>query len=188
MVPAPTDVVSDTVCEKNQTAAVRRHVASNRTPRRKLCRRLTEAVQRMRSVLTSCAEDTSDIHVPLSIHVPLCVSLVLLTGYVLLGALLFGLWEPEWGVLVGSYFCFVTLSTIGFGDVVPGTSRDEWSSTPKQVLCSLYVVCGLALLAMCFELMQDQVKQVFRDVGRRLGLVEQPQPTAQVPADDDDVT
>jgi len=42
---------------------------------------------------------------------------------------LFGLWEPEWDVLVGSYFCFVTLSTIGFGDVVPGTSLDAWSST-----------------------------------------------------------
>ena len=115
---------------------------------------LTEVIRRMRVLLTSCSADTSDV------HVPLYVSLLLLAGYVLLGALLFGLWEPEWNVLVGSYFCFVTLSTIGFGDYVPGTSLDAWSSTPKLVLCSLYVVCGLALLAMCFELMQDQVREV----------------------------
>jgi len=157
-------------------------------------RRLAEVVPRMRRLFTSCTTDTSDVHVPLN------VSLLLLVGYVLLGSLLFGLWEPDWNVLVGSYFCFVTLSTIGFGDFVPGTSLDAWSSTPKLVLCSLYVVCGLALLAMCFDLMQDQVRQVCRDVisqrrdvmqvcrdiAKRLGLVEQREPTAQLSDDYDD--
>jgi len=38
---------------------------------------------------------------PEEVHVPLYVSLLVLIGYVLLGALLFGLWEPEWDVLVG---------------------------------------------------------------------------------------
>jgi len=88
------------------------------------------------------------------------------------------LMKAEWDVLVGSYFCFVTLSTIGFGDFVPGTSLDAWSSTPKLVLCSLYVVCGLALLAMCFDLMQDQVRQVCRDIANRLGLVKHYEPAA----------
>ena len=36
------------------------------------------------------------------------------------GALMFSLWEPDWTYLIGSYFCFITLSTIGFGDYVPG--------------------------------------------------------------------
>ena len=141
------------VTDNSQVAIVPSHqnrsVASpHRTFRH---RRLAEVVQRMRS---SCTADTSHVHVPLHI------SLLLLAGYVLLGSVLFGLWEPDWGILVGSYFCFITLSTIGFGDVVPGTSLDAWSSTPKLVLCSLYVVCGLALLAMCFDLMQDQVRQL----------------------------
>jgi len=142
-------------------------------------RRVTEVIRRMRSALTSCTADTSDV------HVPLYISLLVLTGYVLLGALLFGLWEREWDVLVGSYFCFVTLSTIGFGDFVPGTSLDAWSSTPKLVLCSLYVVCGLALLAMCFDLMQDEVKRVCRKVAIQLGLV-QPHATAQRMSADSD--
>lgn len=151
--------------DNNEVASVSHQSASHTTAgRRTLRRRLAEVVPRMRQLLTSCTADTSDVHVPLN------VSLLLLAGYVLLGALLFGLWEPDWGVLVGSYFCFVTLSTIGFGDVVPGTSLDAWSSTSKLVLCSLYVVCGLALLAMCFDLMQDQVRQVCRVLPRIIRL------------------
>ena len=144
---------SGSVCDNNYVTNSSAPTTSF-TTHRTLRRRLADVVQRMRNALTSCTADTSDVHVPLH------VSLLLLAGYVLLGALLFGLWEHDWDVLVGSYFCFITLSTIGFGDFVPGTSLDAWSSTPKLVLCSLYVVCGLALLAMCFDLMQDQVRQV----------------------------
>jgi len=137
----------------------------------------------MRGRLSSRAAQSRDVHVPLR------VSLLVMAGYVLLGALLFGLWEPEWGVLISSYFCFVTLSTIGFGDFVPGTILDAWSSKPKLVLCSLYVVCGLALIAMCFDLMQNQVRHVCHNVAVSLGLVKhdvvyvQPQQQSS-PADD----
>jgi len=159
---------SGSVCDNNDVSNSASQTTSL-TTHRTLRRRLADVVERMRKLFTSCTADTSDVHVPLH------VSLLLLAGYVLLGALLFGLWERDWDVLVGSYFCFITLSTIGFGDFVPGTSLDAWSSTSKLVLCSLYVVCGLALLAMCFDLMQDQVRQVCRDIGTRLGLIKHQQ-------------
>jgi len=159
LTPHPRDLNQPEGESEREVAIVHSHQTISVTShRRTFRRRLAEVVRRMRS---GCMADTSHVHVPLH------VSLLLLAGYVLLGSLLFGLWEPDWGILVGSYFCFITLSTIGLGDVVPGTSLDAWSSTPKLVLCSLYVVCGLALLAMCFDLMQDQVRRVRNDQVRQ---------------------
>lgn len=84
---------------------------------------------------------------------------------------MFGLWETEWNFLIGCYFCFITLSTIGFGDFVPGTSFDPSAAQEKLVLCSLYLVFGLALLAMCFDLIQEEARNIFRAMGQKLGLV-----------------
>ena len=72
----------------------------------------------------------------------------------------------------GSYFCFITLSTIGFGDFVPGTSLDPSSSQEKLVLCTLYLIIGLALLAMCFDLMQEEARSIFLNLAKRIGLLE----------------
>ena len=86
--------------------------------RRQLRRGLAEVVRRMRDGLTSCTADTKDV------HVPLYVSLLVLVGYVLLGALLFGLWEPDWDVLVGSYLVgsyFALVRTVG-----TGLGRSRW--------------------------------------------------------------
>ena len=53
------------------------------------------------------------------VRVPIFVSLLTLVLYIMLGAVLFSMWE-KWEFSVAAYFCFVTLSTIGFGDYVPG--------------------------------------------------------------------
>lgn len=113
------------------------------------------------------------------VRVPVYVSLLMISGYIILGSMMFGLWEPEWNLLIGSYFCFITLSTIGFGDYVPGTSLDSSAETAKLVLCSLYLVVGLAMLAMCFELMQEEARQAFTNIGRMLGLIEDKKPQCQ---------
>ena len=106
----------------------------------------------------------------LLVQVPLCVSLLLIVGYISLGALMFGLWEPDWDPVVAFYFSFITLSTIGFGDYVPGTRLGALASQEKMILCALYLAWGLALLAMCFDLMQEEARNMFRRCGRRLGL------------------
>jgi len=103
------------------------------------------------------------------VSVPIYISLLLMTGYIMLGAFLFALSEG-WNTLVAAYFCFITLSTIGFGDYVPGTSLDPYSSQ-KMVACALYLVCGMALMAMCFNLMQEEATNKIRRLGRRLGLL-----------------
>jgi len=73
--------------------------------------------------------------------------------------------------LIGFYFCFITLSTIGFGDYVPGTSLDTWAAQEKLIFCALYLLIGLALLAMCFELIQNEVRLYVRSFGVHVGLL-----------------
>ena len=102
--------------------------------------------------------------------VPIYVSLLLISSYIILGALLFQFFE-DWDFVIGAYFCFITLSTIGFGDYVPGTSLDDWASQEKLIFCALYLIFGLALLAMCFDLMQEEARRKFRVLGRKLRLL-----------------
>jgi len=90
-----------------------------------------------------------------------CTLLILIfySRYVLVGALLFRLWEP-WDLLEGSYFCFISLSTIGFGDIVPGDkiyNHKSGNLSISFIATAIYLMLGMALIAMCFNLMQEEV-------------------------------
>jgi len=104
------------------------------------------------------------------VSVPISVCFIIIATYIIAGSAMFASFE-DWDYLTGSYFCFITLSTIGFGDVVPGTDMDQWSSHEKLVLCVLWLAFGLSLIAMCFNLMQEEVKEKCRWLGRKLGLL-----------------
>ncbi|KAJ8312926.1 LOW QUALITY PROTEIN: hypothetical protein KUTeg_010299 [Tegillarca granosa] len=108
-----------------------------------------------------------------NVQVPIFVCILLVTVYILIGVLIFTFWERKWNILTSAYFCFITLSTIGFGDFVPGHSIESWSNQPKQIVCTLYLLFGLALLAMCFDLIQDQARVLARRVGVLIKLLKQ---------------
>jgi hypothetical protein len=104
------------------------------------------------------------------ISVPISVCMLVMASYIFGGAILFSEWEG-WDYLQGSYFCFITLATIGLGDLVPGMAMEKWQSNQKLVLCALWLAVGLSLIAMCFNLMQEEVKEKFRWLGLKLGLL-----------------
>ena len=60
----------------------------------------------------------------LQVAVPITLTLAVMISYICGGAVLFGEWEG-WDFLDGFYFCFITLSTIGFGDILPGDAVDQ---------------------------------------------------------------
>ncbi len=62
------------------------------------------------------------------------------------------------------------ISTIGFGDIVPGQSLDA-GSQDRLIICCAYMLLGMALVAMCFKLMQDDVVQKARWLGQKIGIL-----------------
>ncbi|GFR97227.1 potassium channel subfamily K member 18 [Elysia marginata] len=108
------------------------------------------------------------------VRVPVTISLLIMAMYIFGGAMLFTLWEKEWNYLIGAYFCFITLSTIGFGDYVFGVGKD-FAANEKTIFCALYLVLGLSIIAMCFNLMEEEVRAKFRWLGSKLGILDEKQ-------------
>lgn len=101
---------------------------------------------------------------------PVSVGIIMVILFIAGGAVLFSLWE-DWNFFDGAYYSFITLSTIGFGDIVPGQAISDESSQEKLIVCALYLLIGMALIAMCFKLMQDDVVQKARWLGQRIGII-----------------
>ncbi|XP_052860247.1 potassium channel subfamily K member 10-like [Anopheles cruzii] len=81
--------------------------------------------------------------------VPISVCIMILISYVTLGAVLFHKLQP-WGILESLYFCFTSLGTIGFGDLMP-------KGNVAQYAASAYIIVGMAVVAMCFSLIQTEL-------------------------------
>ncbi|KAG7197183.1 hypothetical protein KM043_007263 [Ampulex compressa] len=111
-------------------------------------------------------DDESSSYDPQRVTVPLTLCLAIMVGYIWGGAILFSEWE-DWNMLDGSYFCFVSLSTIGFGDIVPGDKIYSGQGLELSfIFCSMYLMLGMALIAMCFNLMQEEVIAKMRSLVR----------------------
>ncbi|KAL5962296.1 Potassium channel subfamily K member 18 [Taenia solium] len=108
------------------------------------------------------------------VNVPISLTLCMMFIYILIGATVFCMWEnPDY--IKWSYFCFVTLSTIGFGDIVPGTKIDSENPKEKMIALVFYVAIGLSFFAMCFKLMQEEAMNKLRRIGQRIGILKRPE-------------
>jgi len=109
--------------------------------------------------------------------VPLWICLFLVFGILFGGAFMF-IQTQQWNFLNAVYFCFITLSTIGFGDYVPKTKEnEEIGLTEEQTelvnigITSIYMIFGLSLFFMICHLVQEEVKNKVKNIAIQLGIV-----------------
>ncbi|XP_050684524.1 potassium channel subfamily K member 18 [Leptidea sinapis] len=94
-------------------------------------------------------------------NVPISVALTILVIYIIIGAVGYSIWET-WNFFESFYFVFVSMSTIGLGDLVP--------DHPMFMMASiLYLVFGLALTSMCINVVQLKLSDTFKQASAKLG-------------------
>ena len=117
-------------------------------------------------------DDDDDDDDDLLISVPLTVTMSVIAGYLFMGSILFGVWEG-WDWLKAAYYCFITISTIGFGDVVPGFSSIESSQDQLKMFgATIYIVFGMAIMSMAFNLIQEEIVSKFTWMAEKLGIID----------------
>ncbi|VDK48751.1 unnamed protein product, partial [Gongylonema pulchrum] len=73
--------------------------------------------------------------------------------YLLLGSYVFSLYEPDMDFFKAVYFNFITLTTIGLGDVVPKSKK-------YLLVTLLYTTIGLSLTTTAMELAANLLKKI----------------------------
>lgn len=113
-----------------------------------------------------------------TIMVPIMLNLILISVYIVTGAVLFSYWE-KWTMVEAGYFTFITLSTVGLGDYVPGKSFNsgdddgdsDLNKKLRMLATCLYCALGMATVSMCIALMQEQIVYKMRRMGEDIGLL-----------------
>lgn len=88
------------------------------------------------------------------LNVPFMLILLVVFAYILSWALILPQWEKDLNRFEAFYFCFITLTTIGFGDIVP--------KHPKFfMLTFLFIITGMAIMSMAFKLGQSRISSCY---------------------------
>jgi len=107
-------------------------------------RRFRRAIRRRNVSEPDTQKNEVDDFVPYEVddefNLPPAVALIIGMTYTLVGALMYKSWE-NWTYFEAFYFTCISLSTIGFGDVVPDHPN-------FFIVSSIYMLIGLALLSM----------------------------------------
>ncbi|CAG4929842.1 potassium channel subfamily K member 1-like [Colias croceus] len=88
------------------------------------------------------------------VHLSIIV-LMLVIFFLVIPAGVFSAIEPEWDYLDSFYYCFISLTTIGLGDYIPGDSPDQMYRPLYKVATTFYLLLGLTFLMLTLTVFYD---------------------------------
>ena len=92
------------------------------------------------------------------IAIPIILCVLIILGFLTFGAVLYHFWE-DWDYISAAYFCFITMTTIGFGDLIPDLSNNM---TSYMLLCTVNIFIGMSLTSTIIELVRRQYAESWR--------------------------
>lgn len=120
-----------------------------------------------------CSRDPMDercTEIKKKIIVPSTACIWVLFSYILLGSIMFT-YLDDWEFLNSMYFCVTSLCKIGMGDFVPETSTNatlpailKSEKNTKLIINFVYILFGMGLVAMCYELMREDIRDKIKEV------------------------
>nr|XP_003479367.2 potassium channel subfamily K member 18 [Cavia porcellus] len=91
------------------------------------------------------------------LDIPLPVIALVIFAYISCAAAILPCWETQMNFEDAFYFCFVTLTTIGFGDI-------ELAHPHFFLFFSIYIIVGMEIVCIAFKLMQNRIIEVYKNL------------------------
>ncbi|XP_059157287.1 potassium channel subfamily K member 6-like isoform X2 [Physella acuta] len=86
----------------------------------------------------------------------LCIILgIHIIFFMLIPAGIYTVLEPNWNYLDAFYYCFISLSTIGLGDYIPGDNSDQPHRALYKVATTFYLLIGITMLLLLITVFYD---------------------------------
>ncbi|XP_075032602.1 potassium channel subfamily K member 1 [Mixophyes fleayi] len=89
-------------------------------------------------------------HIVAIVHA-LVLGFLVVTCFFFIPAAAFSILEEEWNFLESFYFCFISLSTIGLGDYVPGEGYNQKFRHLYKLGITCYLIIGLIAMLVVLE-------------------------------------
>ncbi|KAM3956442.1 potassium channel subfamily K member 1 [Aphomia sociella] len=88
------------------------------------------------------------------VHLTIIVT-TLVIFFLVVPATVFANLEPDWDFLDSFYYCFISLTTIGLGDYIPGDSPGQPYRPIYKVATTFYLLIGLTFLMLTLTVFYD---------------------------------